>query len=294
MKNDHLLNYITAGMVALIHAAIIALGWSAHKPPEPVAIDNLTFVDLGSLEGDDKPLADGAPAPLETPPPPTEPPKKVEQKPQPKKTEPVKAVESKIKTVERDDRPADIAKAENQPETPPQQPKKPVEAPKPITEPEEPLTPTNVTPPQNKITNRSPDGVVGGGQGTNPNSKVPGNPASDHKDGDGKGKKGSADQPNGQAGGDPNQIVDGGYVQAPHVSYPARARENEEEGTVQIEFIVEPNGSVSSPRVIKSSGSRALDNAALTGIRTGKFKAKSVNGVPVRSRFKTKFDFSLD
>lgn len=298
MKNDRPLTYLTIGTVTLLHVGILALAWNVSKPPEPVAVDNLTFVDLGSLQGNDKPLADGAPAPMETAttPPPT-PPKKAEAKPQPQKAESVKTVEPKIKTVERDDKPVDIAKSESkQPkpektidkEKPIEKPLKPVNTPKTSTE-----TTQTTTPPATTLQNRAPNGVVGGGQGTNPNSKAPGNPASDNKDGDGKGKKGTGDQPNSNSGVDPNQIIDGGYISPPNISYPARARENEEEGVVQIEFIVEPNGSVSSPKVVKSSGSRTLDNAALAGVRTGRFKAKSVNGVPVRSRFRTKFEFSL-
>ncbi|XXQ67349.1 energy transducer TonB [Neisseriaceae bacterium B1] len=295
MKNDRPLTYLTIGTVTLLHAGILALAWNVSKPPEPVAVDNLTFVDLGSLQGDDKPLADGAPAPMETATTPRTPPKKAEEKPQLQKPKPVKTVAPKIKAVERDDKPVDIAKSEpKQPkqeksiEKPIEKPLEPVNKPKPSTEIAK-ATPPAATNPQTRV----PNDVVSSGQGTNPNSKAPGNPASDNKDGDGKGKKGTGDKPNSNSGVDPNQIIDGGYISPPNVSYPARARENEEEGVVQIEFIVEPNGSISSPKVVKSSGSRTLDNAALAGVRTGRFKAKSVNGVPVRSRFRTKFEFSL-
>lgn len=299
MKNDRPLTYLTTGIVALIHAGIIALTWSQQKTAEPVTVENLTFIDLGSLQGDDKPLADGAPAPLETAPTPPAEPAKPEPKPEVKKTEPTKIVEPKMKTVERDDKPVDIVKNDTKPIEPKKSIEKPVEKtvekspepvkPKPTTE----RTTTATTSANNNIQNRSPDGVVGGGQGTNPNSKAPGNPASDHKEGDGKGKKGTGDKPSNNSGVDPNQIVDGGYIIPPNVSYPAQSRENDEEGVTQIEFIVEPDGSVSSSKIIKSSGYRALDNAALKGVRSGKYKAKIINGVPVRSRFKTKVEFSL-
>ena len=68
MKNNRLLNPSVVLVVSLLHAGIIALAWEARKPPEPVSVDNLTFVDLGSLDGNDQPAADGAPAPLESKP----------------------------------------------------------------------------------------------------------------------------------------------------------------------------------------------------------------------------------
>ncbi|WP_230472802.1 hypothetical protein [Kingella kingae] len=68
MKNNRLLNPSVVLVVSLLHAGIIALAWEARKPPEPVSVDNLTFVDLGSLDGNDQPAADGAPASLESKP----------------------------------------------------------------------------------------------------------------------------------------------------------------------------------------------------------------------------------
>ena len=66
-----------------------------------------------------------------------------------------------------------------------------------------------------------------------------------------------------------------------------------EEGTVKLEVIVEANGSVSSARVIKSSGYKRLDNAALNAAKKARYAPKQVDGSPVRTKFKTSFDFRI-
>ena len=83
MKNDRLLKSIVIGVVTLLHAGVVYLAWNGIKPPEIHDADSLAFVDLGTLEGDDKPAAEGAPAP-ENPPEqqlPAEPPKPEPPKP---------------------------------------------------------------------------------------------------------------------------------------------------------------------------------------------------------------------
>lgn len=60
-------------VVTSVHVALFFVLYFLHQEPEPVTVDNMTFVDLGSPDGDDKPAAEGAPAPLdagEPPPPP--------------------------------------------------------------------------------------------------------------------------------------------------------------------------------------------------------------------------------
>ncbi|MDO4433586.1 MAG: energy transducer TonB [Alysiella sp.] len=287
MKNNRILTPATIAVVTLIHIGLIAAAWKSTTEPEPATIDNLTFVDLGSIMGDDQPMADGAPAPMETaPPPPTpEPPKPKEKEPEPKKPDPVKP---KVHVVERDDRPADIVKPkESEPKPDLIKPKEP----EPIKPAETPLKPTN-TPTVSSQTNpqnRSPNGVAGGGGGTDPNSLRPGNPASDNKGGTGMGPKGDNDRPV-----DANAIHEAGTMTIPIPPYPTSARENDEQGLVRVEVIVEPDGSISSAKVVKSSGSRALDNAALRAVRATRGTPKKINGVSVRSRFIAPFNFKLD
>lgn len=269
MKNERLLTPITVLIVTLIHVGVIGSAWY-HRPSESaVSTSSLTFVDLGSIYGDDKPMADGAPAPLETSPePPKEQPKK-EEKPKPKKpdSKPDKPKPEKIKTVKRDDRPADIFEDVAKDA-------KPIEPIKQETQ----VATTTVTNPQH----RSVDGVQGGGGGSDPNSLRPGNPATNHKGGDGMGARGPS-----------TDIVDGGTVSIATPPYPARAREEGEEGEVRIEMIVEANGTVSHAKIIKRSGSRALDNAALNAAKNARVSPKKINGVPVRSRYIAPFRFKL-
>ena len=53
------------------------------------------------------------------------------------------------------------------------------------------------------------------------------------------------------------------------------------EGWVKVRFTVEPDGSVSSPRVVESKPPRVFDSSALRAIKKWKFKPKVVNGVAV-------------
>lgn len=142
MKNTKLLKTTIVTVVALGHLSVGWLLWSASqttKQPKPVEIDNLTFVDLGSLEGNNQASVDGAPAlPAADPPPmPTPPAKK--PKPQPvKKIEPkpkVNPVKPQVKAVIRHDKPADLIQPPKQPEKPSikpikKQPEKAIEVPK--------------------------------------------------------------------------------------------------------------------------------------------------------------------
>ena len=53
------------------------------------------------------------------------------------------------------------------------------------------------------------------------------------------------------------------------------------EGWVKVRFTVEPDGSVSSPKVVESKPPRVFDSSALRAIKKWKFKPKVVNGVSV-------------
>lgn len=297
MKNHQSLNVITTGIVVLIHIGVIMLAWQSTSNDDPIAMDNLTLIDLGSLQGNDQPVADGAPAPLEgQAKPEPEVPKPIPEKIKPIKSEPVvKQNISKVKAVVRNDKPADMANIEQKPvvQNKLPSPNKPSKLDV-KTMVDEKIEPTNSS---DKVSlaavNRSKDGITGGGQGNNPNSKVPSNPASSNQNGDGKGKKGESEKPSNHSGVDYNQIVDGGALHLPIPPYPARAREEDEEGTVKIVIVVEPNGVISDAKISKSSGSRILDNAGLNAVRKAKIRPKQINGIPVRSRFIVPYDFRL-
>lgn len=53
------------------------------------------------------------------------------------------------------------------------------------------------------------------------------------------------------------------------------------EGWVKVRFTVEPDGSVSSPKVVESKPPRVFDSSALRAIKKWKFKPKVVNGIAV-------------
>lgn len=318
MKNHNLLKPSVIIVVSLLHAGLLALAWKSKEPPEPVTVDELTFVDLGTPEGDDKPLADGAPAPLENgaaqpaqeqpapPPPPQEP-----EKPKPVQEKPANTPPPKVNAVVRNDLPADVVQPTKPVvEKPPTPTPKPVEptpkppaptptppAPKPAETPLKPSTTasnnTSGTPGNSKSPGGSPDAVNrqdggNGGGGSNPNSQRPGNNAGS-RDGDGNGKHGNGDKP-----ADPNVIVNGGRVHLSNVMYPSNSQDQGEEGTVKLSIIVEANGSVSDVKVTQSTNHQRLDAAAVRAARSAVYRPKSINGTPVRTRFTATYEFRLE
>lgn len=320
MKNHNLLKPSVIIVVSLLHAGLLALAWKSKEPPEPVTVDELTFVDLGTPEGDDKPLTDGAPAPLENggaaqlaqeQPAPPPPPPQAPEKPKPVQEKPANTPPPKVNAVVRNDLPADVVQPTKPVvEKPPTPAPKPVEltpkppaptptppAPKPAETPLKPSTTasnnTSGTPGNSKSPGGSPDAVNrqdggNGGGGSNPNSQRPGNNAGS-RDGDGNGKHGNGDKP-----ADPNAIVNGGYVRLPKVTYPSISQNEGEEGTVKLSIIVEANGSVSDVKVTQSTGHQRLDAAAVRAAQGAGYRPKSVNGTPVRTRFNTSYTFSLE
>jgi len=63
--------------------------------------------------------------------------------------------------------------------------------------------------------------------------------------------------------------------------YPASALKNREEGTVGFDIIVGVNGRISDSRIVKSSGSAALDEATCLLISRARFKsARDADGIP--------------
>ena len=307
MKNNPFLRPAVIGLVTLLHAGVIALSWNGFKPTEPAQADAMAFVDLGSVEGDDKPLGDGAPAPMEQPEPP-KPEPKVEPKPVPKPEPKPKVVEHpKVAAVVRNDKPADFRQPEKvveppkreikpepikikQPETPKPQPQpqpERAEQTKPAATPSANSSSNNVA--ANKdAANRAPDGIGGGG--SNPNSKVPQNGAGD-KNSDGHGKKGDAPKPSNNAGN--GGVADGGYISLPNPLYPRVAQENGDSGVVKLSVLVSAAGKVMEVKVTKSSGSAALDNAGKRAAQSASYRPKKVDGEFVTTRFSTQFTFEL-
>ncbi|HUF09298.1 MAG TPA: energy transducer TonB [Rhodothermales bacterium] len=76
------------------------------------------------------------------------------------------------------------------------------------------------------------------------------------------------------------------------VKYPEIAKKAGVEGTVFLQFIVDENGNVVDPVVIKGIGA-GCDEAALEAIRTAKFKAGRQRGKPVKVKFSLPVRFRL-
>jgi len=76
--------------------------------------------------------------------------------------------------------------------------------------------------------------------------------------------------------------------------YPKAALMNEEQGTVELMFLVPPDGHVADSKVDKSSGSKSLDKAALTAFSQCKFKPGMKDGKPDSLWAKVEFSFKLD
>ena len=76
--------------------------------------------------------------------------------------------------------------------------------------------------------------------------------------------------------------------------YPASSIRSGEEGTVNLALLIGPDGRVLESKVEKSSGSRALDKAAIQGLSLCKFKPGSVDGVPEKSWAKLQYVWTIN
>ena len=62
--------------------------------------------------------------------------------------------------------------------------------------------------------------------------------------------------------------------------WPKSSLRNEETGTVTLSFLIAADGRVGESKIVKSSGFRDLDKAAVAGISKCRFKPGTVDGVP--------------
>jgi protein TonB len=75
--------------------------------------------------------------------------------------------------------------------------------------------------------------------------------------------------------------------------YPAQAKRRKQQGVVLVNFIVEPNGSISTVNVARSSGFPLLDNAAVAAVKKWELYSHEVNGQAVRGSFNVPVEFNL-
>jgi protein TonB len=76
--------------------------------------------------------------------------------------------------------------------------------------------------------------------------------------------------------------------------YPSASQRLEEEGTVQLKFLVGVDGKVLESAVEKSSGFRRLDEAARAGLAKCQFKPGTVDGKPQQSWASMKYTWRLE
>ena len=77
-------------------------------------------------------------------------------------------------------------------------------------------------------------------------------------------------------------------------AYPKASQRNEETGTVTLSFLVGTDGRVIDSKVVKSSGFRDLDKAAVNGISKCVMKPGSVDGKPEQSWMQMQYVWTLD
>ena len=77
-------------------------------------------------------------------------------------------------------------------------------------------------------------------------------------------------------------------------AYPSASKRLEEEGTVQLKFLVDVNGKVIESVVEKSSGFRRLDEAAREGLSKCAFKPPIKDGVALQSWASMKYTWRLE
>ena len=66
------------------------------------------------------------------------------------------------------------------------------------------------------------------------------------------------------------------------------------DGWVEIEFTIEPDGSVSDPKVVNAQPPRIFNRNALRAIYKWKFKPRVVDGRPVARRARQRMDFEIN
>ena len=76
--------------------------------------------------------------------------------------------------------------------------------------------------------------------------------------------------------------------------YPSASKRLEEEGTVQLKFLVGVDGKVIESAIEKSSGHRRLDEAARAGLSKCQFKPGTVDGKPQQSWASMKYTWRLE
>jgi len=76
--------------------------------------------------------------------------------------------------------------------------------------------------------------------------------------------------------------------------YPPASRRLEESGTVVLQFLIEPDGSVVDSKIETSSGFARLDEAARSALSKCRFKAGTVDGRPEKSWARLRYVWRIE
>lgn len=77
------------------------------------------------------------------------------------------------------------------------------------------------------------------------------------------------------------------------LKYPRPSQEDNDEGQVKLQFIVQPDGTASNIEILRSSGHRRLDAAAERSLRQAKFRPGTCRGKPIAMRLTMPITFTL-
>ncbi|PZQ18587.1 MAG: energy transducer TonB [Rhodanobacter denitrificans] len=86
---------------------------------------------------------------------------------------------------------------------------------------------------------------------------------------------------------------DAGIVSSASPDYPARAYRDRQEGWVEVEFTVTPDGSPSGIRVVRSNPPRVFDREAIQAIERSTFRPRLENGVAVSATLRRRIEFTM-
>ena len=78
------------------------------------------------------------------------------------------------------------------------------------------------------------------------------------------------------------------------IEYPKASLMNEEQGTTTASFLVNPDGTVATSKIDKSSGFKNLDRALVKGLTSCKFKPGTKDGAPAATWTKVDYAWKLD
>jgi protein TonB len=100
----------------------------------------------------------------------------------------------------------------------------------------------------------------------------------------------------GQMGAGGSAMFDGDIIPLQRIppQYPRDAARNGITGWVQLEVLVNPDGTVRSARVLESKPKGLFEAAAMQAVLRWKFKPKVVNGQPVEQKGAQKIEFNLN